>query len=77
MPGEDLSNLVGACNLSELINKHEYDTHRDMIRDLDEEFTVSNLLRPKALIEFSTRKTRMREFTRFHLIFNTSWSLTG
>ena len=52
MPCEDVSNLIGACNLSQLINKHEYDTHRDTIRYLDEEFTVANVLRPKTLIEF-------------------------
>ena len=43
MPGEDVFNFVGACHLSELIKEHEYDTHRDMIRDLDEVFTVSDV----------------------------------
>ena len=43
MPGEDVFNFVGACHLSELIKQNEYETHRDMIRDLDEVFTVSDV----------------------------------
>ena len=43
MPGEDVFKFIGACHLSVLIKEHEYDIHRDMIRHLDEVFTVSDV----------------------------------
>ena len=43
IPGEDVFQFFGACHLSELIKEHEFDTHRDMIRDLDEVFSVSDV----------------------------------
>ena len=43
IPGEDVFRFFGACHLSELIKQQEFDTHRDMIRDLDEVFNVSDV----------------------------------